>query len=77
MAASSLWNAVELSIPRHLSHLFSMVCRYDAAADTASDAYVGALHGKDKVVEGAGEAADQAKQQVCRGHTHPPAVLLH
>ena len=38
--------------------------RYDAAADTASDAYVNALHGKDKVAEGAGQAADQAKQQV-------------
>jgi hypothetical protein len=40
------------------------ISRYDAAADTASDAYVNALHGKDKVAEGAGQAADQAKQQV-------------
>jgi hypothetical protein len=51
-------------------HLIT-VSRYDAAADTASDAYVNALHGKDKVAEGAGQAAEQVKQQVGNVWTVP------
>jgi hypothetical protein len=55
----------------------AIVSRYDAAADTASDAYVNALHGKDKVAGGAGQAADQAKQQVSNAQNLSPHEQTH